>query len=187
MEQGPGTTAGSPGRRGPGEPADLAARLADDDESALAACQTVLGPMVRRYLRHRVPPDLVEDVLQSVLVELWRCRHRFDQGRSFEAWTLTIARRRAVDHLRARPSPALPLTRAAERPAADDTAERVVREQDVRRALAALPAAQREAITLAYFGDLTQREIAQLLGTPLGTVKARTARGLHRLSVLLSA
>ncbi|WP_083983318.1 RNA polymerase sigma factor [Actinomadura hibisca] len=187
MEQGPGTTAGTPGRRGPDDPASLAARLADGDESALAGCQAVLGPLVRRHLRHRVPPDLLDDVVQSVLVELWRCRDRFDQARSFEAWTLTIARRRAVDHLRARPAPALPLTGAAERPAADDTAERVAREQDVRRALAALPATQREAIALAYFGDLTQREIAQRLGTPLGTVKARTARGLHRLSVLLSA
>jgi RNA polymerase sigma-70 factor (ECF subfamily) len=46
---------------------------------------------------------------------------------------------------------------------------------------------QREAIELAYFGDLSQREIAERLSTPLGTIKARTARGLYRLSRLLCA
>ncbi|MDL4772111.1 RNA polymerase sigma factor [Actinomadura xylanilytica] len=165
--------------------AAIAARLAQDDESALADCHTALGPALRRYLRRLVPDDLVDDVVQAVLVELWRCRHRFDQARSFEAWTFTIARRRAIDQLRTRPPAALPLTQAAERPG-PDTADRVAAQQDVRRALGALPALQREAIELAYFGDLTQREISARTGAPLGTVKARTARGLHRLEALLS-
>ncbi|MBW8481367.1 RNA polymerase sigma factor [Actinomadura sp. PM05-2] len=179
-----GTAAGAAGT------AVVAARLAAGDERALAECHAALAPALRRYLRRKVPPDLVDDVIQSVLMELWRCRERFQQGRSFEAWALTIARRRAIDHLRARPPAALPLAAAAERPAArgaGELAEGVALRQDVRRALAALPDAQREAIVLAYYEDLTQREIAQRLGAPLGTIKARTARGLHRLSVLLAA
>ncbi|MQY03634.1 RNA polymerase sigma factor [Actinomadura macrotermitis] len=166
--------------------AGAARRLARGEEDALAECQAALGPALRRFLRHRVPPDLVDDVIQSVLLELWRCRDRFDPDRGLEAWALTIARRRAVDHLRALPPPALPLTAATERPA-PDAADRIARRQDVRRALAALPAAQREALVLAYYGDLGQREIARRLGAPLGTVKARTARGLRRLGVLLGA
>ncbi|WP_084000969.1 RNA polymerase sigma factor [Actinomadura kijaniata] len=183
------TDQGSPGRRGPGEPADLdlAGRLAAGDETALAGCHAALGPALRRYLGGRVPADLVDDVLQSVLMELWRCRDRLDPARGLEAWAFTIARRRAVDHLRACPPPTVPLAHAERACHGEDTAERVAREQDVRRALAALPAPQREAIGLAYFGDLTQREIAGRLGAPLGTVKARTARGLHRLSTLLDA
>ncbi len=55
------------------------------------------------------------------------------------------------------------------------------------QALAVLPQAQELAIRLAYFGDLTQREIAESLDVPLGTIKARTARGLRRLGELLAA
>ncbi|MEU5884910.1 sigma-70 family RNA polymerase sigma factor [Spirillospora sp. NPDC047279] len=186
MKLGPRTAMpGSSGRRGPDELRALGARLADDDETALAECEAVLGPSLRRFLRRRLPADLVDDAAQAVLVDLWRCRHRFDREGSFEAWLFTIARRRAVDQLRARPAPCLPLSQAAERPGAD-TADRVVRAYDVRRALAALPDVQRQAIEMAYFEDLTQQEIARRLGAPLGTIKARTARGLHRLSDLLA-
>lgn len=163
----------------------IATRLARGDETALADCQALLGPALRRRLRRLVPEDLIDDVLQAVLLELWRCRHRCDPARGLEAWTFTIARRRAIDQLRARPPAAVPLTGAAERPV-PDAADRVAREHDVRRALAALPGPQREAIELAFFAGLTQREIAERLGAPLGTVKARTARGLHRLETLLT-
>ncbi|WP_018655611.1 RNA polymerase sigma factor [Actinomadura flavalba] len=162
----------------------VAARLAAGDETALARCSALLGPVLRRFLHGRVPPDLVDDVVQAVLLDLWRCRDRYDPSRSFEAWAFTIARRRAVDALRARPRPTVPLSETAERAGADPAAG-VARALDVRRALAELPPPQREAIALAYYGDLTQREIAERLGTPLGTIKARTARGLNRLSVLL--
>jgi len=168
----------------------LAARLAGDDETALAECQAAFGPALRRYLRRLVPADLVDDVLQAVLVELWRCRHRLDPQAPLRGWIFTIARRRAVDHLRARPPAALPLTQALAQALAQpgtDPADRVARAQDVRRALATLPDPQREALVLAYFADLTQTEIAVRVGAPLGTVKARTARGLRRLGALLEA
>jgi RNA polymerase sigma-70 factor (ECF subfamily) len=68
-----------------------------------------------------------------------------------------------------------------------ELADRYARANEVRRALERLPAEQREVLTLAYFGDLTQTEIAERLGVPLGTVKARTFRGLRRLADLLGA
>jgi RNA polymerase sigma factor (sigma-70 family) len=140
-----------------------------------------LDPVLRGYLRRMVPPDDVDDVVQAAFVDLWRTRARYDPGRSLEAWALAIARRRAIDYLRARPRPAVPLARVAE-PRGEDgrqIADRLADAAEIRSALSALPRPQREAIELAYYGDLSQREIAERLRVPIGTVKARTARGLR--------
>lgn len=140
-----------------------------------------LDPVLRGFLRRRVPPDDVDDVVQAAFADLWRTRARYDPGRSLEAWALTIARRRAIDHLRARPQPAVPLAAVAEPPGDDgrEIAARLADAAELRSALSALPRAQREAIELAYYVGLTQREIADRLRVPIGTVKARTARGLR--------
>jgi len=156
-----------------------------DTESELAECYDRLGPLVRRQVRRLVPAAQVDDVVQVVFLEVWRSRDRYDPARSLEAWVLAIARRRAIDQIRAESrhsSRGVPLQDADG--ARDDTAD-LDRAQDVRRALAKLPAPQREALELAHFQRFTQREIADLLAIPLGTVKARTARGLHRLGELL--
>ncbi|GAA0918037.1 sigma-70 family RNA polymerase sigma factor [Nonomuraea longicatena] len=150
----------------------------------IADCYRTHAALVRSYLRRLVPPQDLDDVAQVVFAEAWRSRHRFDPGRDLAAWLLAIAHRRAVDHLRARRPPTIPLEWVAE-PAGDDRDSHADRDR-LRRAMAALPPAQREAIALAYFADLTQREIAARLRVPLGTVKARTARGLHRLHDLLA-
>ncbi|MGI8330774.1 sigma-70 family RNA polymerase sigma factor [Actinomadura scrupuli] len=158
---------------------------------SLEDCYAALTPMVRRYVRRHVPVNDVDDVVQVVFLEVWRHQRRYDPARSLEAWVLGIARKRAIDHLRARwrhDRRVVPLdeTVTAAVPGRID-ADLIDQAQDVRDALAALSPVQREAIELAYFGDLTQREIAERLGTPLGTIKARTARGLDRLGVLLCA
>jgi RNA polymerase sigma-70 factor (ECF subfamily) len=136
-----------------------------------------------------VPLDDVDDVVQVVFLELWRTRVRYDPARSLEAWALSIARRRAIDHLRARPRPAAPLGELAEPPGEDgrDLAARLADAAEIRGALGALPAAQREAIEMAYYGDLSQREIAERLSVPIGTIKARTARGLHAVRQMLTS
>ncbi|WP_182876873.1 RNA polymerase sigma factor [Microbispora sp. H10670] len=164
-------------------------RLAAGDTGALGECYREHSPAVRSYLRKLVPPQDVEDVLQVVFTEVWRFRHRFDPGRSLPAWLFGIAHNRAVDHLRARTPTTVPLE-AVPDPAGHDgrqDGDELADRDRVLRALAALPQVQRQAIELAYYGDLTQREIAEHLRVPLGTVKARTARGLHRLSALLEA
>lgn len=161
--------------------------LARGEPGALCECFRTYAPMVRSYLRRLVPAQDVDDVAQVVFAEVWRSRHRFDPARSLSAWLLGIAHKRAVDHLRARAPRTVPIEAVAEptdgRAAGDDLADRDL----VRRALAELPVAQRQAIALAYYGDLTQREIAERLRVPLGTIKARTTRGLHRLSALLES
>ncbi|MFC4586034.1 RNA polymerase sigma factor [Sphaerisporangium corydalis] len=166
----------------------IGTRLASGESGSLGDCYRLYAPMVRSYLRRLVPAQDVEDVLQVVFTEVWRSRHRFDPARSLPAWLVGIAHKRAVDHLRARTPYTVPLDAVADpagsdgRAAGDDLADR----DQLRRALAELPAPQRQAIELAYYGDLTQREIAERLQVPLGTIKARTTRGLHRLSTILT-
>jgi RNA polymerase sigma factor (sigma-70 family) len=163
----------------------VAAGVAGDDRGdhplAASDCYARLDPVLRGFLRRRVPPDDVDDVVQAVFADLWRTRARYDPGRSLEAWALAIARRRAIDYLRARPRPAVPLAGVAEQPGDDgrEIAARLADAAELRGALSALPSAQREAIALAYYAGLSQREIAERLRVPIGTVKARTARGLR--------
>ncbi len=180
------------GRR-EGEPtvadADLRGRLADDPR-ALKDLYAALGPMVLAYLRRFVPRDEAEDVLQQVFLDVWRARATFDPARRLEPWVLNIAHRRAVDHLRRQsrsPAAATAMTPADPEIEVETTrfADRYVDAVTVRDALAALPPEQRETLVLTYFGDYTQSQIAGRLGVPLGTVKARSFRGLRNLAAAL--
>jgi RNA polymerase sigma-70 factor (ECF subfamily) len=182
--------AGAPAVRGP-ELGEIHAdgRLAPGCPLATADCYAKLGPVLRGYLRRWVSLDDVDDVVQAAFVDLWRTRARYDPARSLEAWAVSIARRRAIDHLRSRPPPAAPLGGVTDRCGEDgrEVAARLADAAAVRRALSALPPPQREAIALAYYGNLSQREIAERLRVPIGTIKARTARGLHRVRRMLTS
>lgn len=159
-----------------------------EDPDAFRDCYERLGPVVLAYVRRYVPRDEAEDVRQQVFLEVWRSRSRFDHERRLEPWVLAIAKRRAIDHLRyrsrrpAEPSPDLHrLEDSIPADFADLHAERAV----LRSALAVLPSEQRETLELAYFEDLTQRQVAERLGVPLGTIKARAFRGLRNLATTL--
>jgi RNA polymerase sigma factor (sigma-70 family) len=168
---------------------DVGTRFAADDSLRIVDRFPALVPVLRSYLRRWVPLDDVDDVVQAVLLDLWRTRARYDPARSLEAWSLSIARRRAIDHLRARPRPAAPLADLAEPPGEDgrDLAARLADAAEIRGALSALPPPQREAIEMAYYGQLSQREIAERLRVPIGTIKARTARGLRAARQILTS
>jgi RNA polymerase sigma factor (sigma-70 family) len=168
--------------------AGIGARLSDDP-TAVTDCYAALGPMVLGYLRRFVPRDDAEDVLQRTFYEVWRSRSRYDPSRSLEAWVLGIARKRAIDHLRARRPDVVSIDELRDLVGEDGRiqAERHARASQVRAALSRLPAEQREVLALAYFGDCSQVEVAHRLGIPLGTVKARTFRGLRRLAAVLDA
>src|ERR1700689_512803 len=117
---------------------------------AASDCYARLPPFLRSFLRHLVPVDDVDDVVQASFVDLWRTRARYDPARSLEAWALTIARRRAIDYLRSRPLPAAPLADLAEPPGDDgrDHAARLADAAELRRAPSGLPRARRRAIEL---------------------------------------
>jgi len=157
------------------------------DQSAFArlydAVSGRLFGLVTAIVRDR---SAAEDVLQESFMQIWRRASTFDPDRADAmVWMSLIARGKAIDHLRRRgashaahvkfgnllppaPSPESPVARGSLRAAA-------------MQAFSALPAEQKEALTLAYFGGLSGAEIAEARGIPLGTVKTRIRTGLERL------
>ncbi|MBC9733542.1 sigma-70 family RNA polymerase sigma factor [Nocardioides marmotae] len=178
---------------GPASLEDHLAAVGRGDATAFAQVYEVVAPRVLG-VAHRLLRDVhqAEEVTQEVLLQVWQTASRFDPARgSALAWVMTLAHGRAVDRVRS--------SEATRRRDLADARLGVVREHDVtvaavqaaldaaevRRALAALPVGQRQALELAYFGGHTHREVAGLLGVPLGTVKGRIRDGLLRLRGLL--
>jgi RNA polymerase sigma-70 factor (ECF subfamily) len=168
---------------------DLLAASARGDELAFARLydQTsarVYG-MVLRVIRDAAQSA---EVTQDIYLELWRQSARFDRTKSaLVPWLLMIAHRRAVDRVRSAQSSVVRDNRYAElnteRPY-DNVSEQVetsLEAQRVRKVMNDLTEAQREAVSLAYFGGYTHSEVAELLHIPLGTVKTRIRDGLIRL------
>jgi RNA polymerase sigma-70 factor, ECF subfamily len=138
-------------------------------------------------IAYRITNDatLAEDVVQDAFLGAWRNAARYVVGRgSVKTWLLAIVHHRAIDAIRRRrPTTELPEIDAAlpEALTLPDVWAEVSANLDsvtVREALVALSDVQREALELAYFGGLTQQEIADRTGTPLGTVKSRMRLGL---------
>ncbi len=134
-------------------------------------------------------PEAAQEVVQEVFLSVWRRPGVFDRSRGAgRAWLLSLAHHKAVDALRrSRVRRANPLEEELAG-SGEDWTDRVLAGLEgarVREALRALPDAQREVLTLAYYGGLTQREIAGRLGIPLGTVKTRMRDGLLKLRALL--
>ncbi|HTO77575.1 MAG TPA: sigma-70 family RNA polymerase sigma factor [Thermoanaerobaculia bacterium] len=130
-----------------------------------------------------------EEVLQEVFLYVWRAAASFDGTRgTVLAWLLVATRSRAIDRLRARRPGGRerlrPLEEAADPVSPEDPvsgAEGRQWETICRAAIGELPADQRQALELAYFGGLTQQEIAEKTKAPLGTVKTRMRLGLMKL------
>ena len=157
------------------------ARVANGELDALEALYDRYRAMAYSIaLRVTGDASLAEDVLQDAFLGAWRHAGRYVEGRgSVKTWLLAIVHHRAVDAVRRRrPTNALPETEDVTPAAltAPDLWGEVAADLDagtVRAALDVLPDVQREAIELAYFGGLTQQEIAARTGAPLGTVKGR--------------
>ncbi|MFH8249370.1 ECF RNA polymerase sigma factor SigK [Microbacterium sp. B2969] len=168
---------------------DLLIEIAAGGQSAFARLYDMLAPRVfGLILRVLVDRAQSEEVLQEVFLEVWQSADRFapnkGQGR---AWVLTIAHRRAVDRVRSAQASVDRDARIGRRDldvpfdGVAEQAELRIEGRRIARAVAALPDAQRDVITLAYYGGYSQSEIAVLVGAPLGTIKTRTRDGLSRL------
>ncbi len=143
-------------------------------------------------LRITADPTLAEDVLQDAFLGVWRHADRYVEGRgSVKTWLLAIVHHRAIDAVRKRrpvtelPDPELPAPRQlVQVDIWNEVAGRLDR-AEIQTALAAVSAVQREVIELAYWGGLSQSDIASRTGAPLGTVKSRMRLGLQALRIAL--
>ncbi|MET4656511.1 sigma-70 family RNA polymerase sigma factor [Streptomyces fungicidicus] len=170
---------------------ELARGLAAADEEAFAAIYRRWGSLVHTMATRSLgDTHEADDVTQQVFIGAWRGRNGFrpDRG-ALGAWLVGITRRKIIDALAAR-TRRLSLVDSAAHGAApaattaaapDDVLDRVL----LVEALSRLPRAQREVLCLAFFEDLTQAQIAERTGVPLGTVKSHARRGLHRLRMVI--
>ncbi|KIT15314.1 sigma-70 family RNA polymerase sigma factor [Jannaschia aquimarina] len=155
------------------------------DRGAFEALFRQYGPRVKAFLmRGGMPEGAAEDVMQDVMVTVWRKAHMFDPQRaSVATWLFAIARNRRID-----------LIRRARRPEPEDLpwgpepnpeqVDALALQEDSRRladAVAQLPPKQRDLVERAFYGDLTHTEIADATGLPLGTIKSRIRLAITRL------
>lgn len=177
---------------------DLIAKAAQGDQDAFQQLweqhHAVAMAAALRLCHQRV---LAEEITQGAFLLAWRGLPRFKCGSPFRPWFMRILYRHALDvleqqHIYLRPV-SLSLDDVIEREAvagpgahSEDMQERVAQREEVRQALAQLNADQRRVIALRYGADLTEADIAQVLGWPVGTVKSRLNRARERLRVLLS-
>ncbi|HSE25383.1 MAG TPA: sigma-70 family RNA polymerase sigma factor [Pyrinomonadaceae bacterium] len=166
--------------------------IAGKDEKAVSQLydryRVVLFGLLVRILNNR---EEAEDVLQELFLQVWHRAGDYDpnRGRPF-TWLVTLARSRAIDRLRSvasRERVANESAREVTEEVSDAVADAVRSEQRgiVTSALSQLPEEQQKALVLAYFDGLTQSEIADRLGAPLGTVKTRMRAGMMKLREVL--
>jgi len=169
----------------------LAARLQAGDEAALGELYDQhAGFVYGLALRIIGDKQGAEDVAQDVFVSFWQVPERYDPDRgSVRAFLGTITHRRSVDLIRREEARRRRETKTSLEPkvqtGVDESALRSETTEQVRLAVAQLPAAQREALELAYFQGHTYRQVAEVLGIPEGTAKSRLRLGLQRIAELL--
>ena len=171
---------------------EVCERLMAGDEAALGELYDEFSPLVYG-LAARVTRDwaAAEDITQEVFVRVWKDPQAFDPARgTWRRWLATVTHRRAVDWVRrsaARHRHTADAAPPTPTPDPEETAVTGAVAKSVQAAVEDLPAAQREAIRLAYFDGQTYRQVAETLGIPEGTAKSRLWQGLRRLADRLQA
>ena len=170
----------------PGSDADLSAMFRKGRPEALSALYERYAALIYTLaLRSLADPAEAEDVTQQVFVAAWRARDSYDPGRgSLAGWLIAIARNKVTDVFRGRRRESGALRkmigqqgRATSLTVADQLVDRLV----IADELARLGEPQQKIMTMAFFDNLTHRQIADALGIPLGTVKSHIRRSLIRL------
>lgn len=166
---------------------ELVAQLATGQyEASLSALYAAYGRQIYGLGVHLLrDAGLAEDLVQETFVRLWRSAHRYDAARSsVRTFVFTLARRAAIDIWRRR---GVSVPMVLHEPQVEDVAgteafEHVLLRLELGEALARLSAAHREVLELQYHENLTQTQVAERLGVPLGTVKSRTMHALRALA-----
>lgn len=173
--------------------ASAIARAAAGERAALREVYDRLGGRVLAIGRAILGDGAeAEDVVQETFVEVWRRAKEYDPARGApEAWVIVIARTRALNRRRSRvgagrTADAAALEPDAPVPGPEELVLAAAGRSRLATALEKLPAEQRKVIELSYFEGLSQREIAEKLAQPLGTIKTRAKLGLEKLVVLVA-
>jgi RNA polymerase sigma-70 factor, ECF subfamily len=176
--------------KGASADAALVSAIRAGDPGAMALLYDRYGSVVYSVaLRVLGDTGSAEDVLQEVFMQLWRNPNAFDSSRgNLAPWLAVIARNRAIDLIRKRhpETDVADIVISVEPDMAGD-AERGRAMEKVRGALSSMPAAQRNALEMAYFEGLSHSEIAAKTGEPLGTIKTRIRTGLLSLRKVFQA
>lgn len=163
---------------------ELVRRLSGGNEKALSELYDRYSrPVYATGVRLLGDTSLAEDLVQDAFTRVWTSANTFDSSRaSFATWLYRIARNRAVDLERRRQArPAFTRRDLPHDILGDPDPEANVDGWDVVAALSRIPGRHREILTMSYYEGLSQREISQRTGLPLGTVKSRTTAALKRL------
>jgi RNA polymerase sigma-70 factor (ECF subfamily) len=177
------------------EASGLAARIAAGEEAALQELHQRYAPLVFHVACRALDRAAAEEVTQDVFLAVWRKAADFDPERgTLKTWLLGIARNRILDELRARSRRPVtdgfgledPLAFTAPDPLPDELAWHAFRRRAIAEALSALPEPQARALRLAFFAELSQERVAELLAIPLGTAKTRIRAGLRGMSSRLA-
>jgi RNA polymerase sigma-70 factor (ECF subfamily) len=187
-----------PATEGPDE-GPLAARVAKGDVHAFADLYDRYASLIYSMAVHMVGSGDAEEAVQEVFLRLWQRSPQFDASRgSFHAWFVSVCRNHLLDRLRRRGlhqrleigegiDGVLASTPEGDGAGVEELAWQRQRAAAVISALRSIPEEQRQAIVLAYFGGLSQSEIASLMRLPLGTVKTRIRLGMTKLKTALEA
>ena len=180
----------APSRDSAARDADLVERIARGDSEALRELHDRFAGLLIGLARRIVGrQEEAEDVVQDVFVQVWQQADRYQRSRSsVSTWLVLITRSRAIDRIRTR-RVVDRTAQAAHQEGSDDHASAEApaavihreRSSRIRVEMAQLPDEQRQVLELAYFGGLTQNEIADRTGIPLGTVKTRTLLAMRKL------
>ncbi|MCX6613366.1 MAG: sigma-70 family RNA polymerase sigma factor [Acidobacteria bacterium] len=168
-------------------------RMSQGDSNALSEFYDASSGLAYTVARRMVgDPGDAEEVVLDAYLKIWKAADRYDSSQgSVKTWLLTIVRRGAIDRLRKRRSHVslgpeyLPVW-IDQKPNPEMAYGLCERGAAVRRAMSEMPAKWRQTLELAYFAGMTQIEIAEVLGEPLGTVKTRVRSGLLKLRHCLS-
>jgi RNA polymerase sigma-70 factor (ECF subfamily) len=174
---------------------DLVDGVKNGDQASLASLYGRYAPLIFHIASQSLGPSGAEEIVQDVFFAVWKKAGDFDRRRgAFRPWVLQIAHFRVLNELRSRSR------RPRLDPDSDDTALekladaddgpieeiwRDYRQRSIRAALEKLPRAQRQALSLAFFEDLSHDQVADTLKIPIGTVKTRIRSGVRKLRRIL--
>ena len=170
----------------------LIAAIAGRSELALKQLYEKYGGLLFAIAQRMIgDPGIAQEIVQDSFLRCWDRAETFVPERgSVHSWLVAIARNISIDAFRGRrfkarmreqDGPAIERVESA----VDDPAERIARRMTIQSAMDQLPASQRDAIVLAFFGGLTQTQVSDLLDVPLGTIKSRIRDGMLKLRIQL--